>query len=67
MLDGQVELREGSRLVIRATDPAELNARLVGGGVQVREIARERRTLEQVVFEVTGHGTDRVPTDGGTS
>jgi ABC-2 type transport system ATP-binding protein len=67
MLDGQVELREGSRLVIRATDPAELNARLVGGGVQVREIAPERRTLEQVVFEVTGHGTDRVPTDGGTS
>jgi ABC-2 type transport system ATP-binding protein len=67
MLDGQIELREGSRLVIRATDPAELNARLVGGGVQVREIAPERRTLEQVVFEVTGHGTDRVPTDGGTS
>jgi ABC-2 type transport system ATP-binding protein len=67
MLDGQVELREGSRLVIRAADPAELNARLVGGGVQVREIAPERRTLEQVVFEVTGHGTDRVTTDGGTS
>jgi ABC-2 type transport system ATP-binding protein len=67
MLDGQVELRDGSRLVIRATDPAELNARLVGGGVQVREIAPERRTLEQVVFEVTGHGTDRVTTDGGTS
>ena len=66
MLDGQVELREGSRLVIRAADPAELNARLVGGGVQVREIAPERRTLEQVVFEVTGHGTDRVTTDGGT-
>jgi ABC-2 type transport system ATP-binding protein len=67
MLDGQVELRDGSRLVIRAPDPAELNARLVGGGVQVREIAPERRTLEQVVFEVTGHGTDRVPTNGGTS
>jgi ABC-2 type transport system ATP-binding protein len=67
MLDGQVELREGSRLVIRAPDPAELNARLVGGGVQVREIAPERRTLEQVVFEVTGHGTDRVATDGGAS
>jgi hypothetical protein len=35
--------------------------------VQVREIAPERRTLEQVVFEVTGHGTDRVTTDGGAS
>jgi ABC-2 type transport system ATP-binding protein len=67
MLDGQVELRDGSRLVIRAPDPAELNARLVGGGVQVREIAPERRTLEQVVFEVTGHGADRVATDGGAS
>ncbi len=67
MLNGQVELRDGSRLVIRAPDPAELNARLVGGGVQVREIAPERRTLEQVVFEVTGHGADRIATDGGTS
>jgi ABC-type multidrug transport system ATPase subunit len=60
MLDGQVELREGSRLVVRAADPAALNARLVGGGVQVREIGLERRTLEQIVFEVTGHGADRV-------
>jgi ABC-2 type transport system ATP-binding protein len=63
MLDGQVEVREGSRLVIRAADPAELNARLVGGGVQVREINLERRTLEQVVFEVTGHGSDRLDDD----
>ena len=63
MLDGQVELREGSRLVIRAADPAELNARLVGGGVAVREINLERRTLEQVVFEVTGHGSDRLGSD----
>jgi ABC-2 type transport system ATP-binding protein len=60
MLDGQVEVREGSRLVIRAADPAALNARLVGGGVQVREIGLERRTLEQIVFEVTGQGSDRI-------
>jgi ABC-2 type transport system ATP-binding protein len=60
MLDGRVELRDGSRLVVRAADPAALNAQLVGGGVQVREIGPERRTLEQVVFEVTGHGADRV-------
>ncbi|HEX4725636.1 MAG TPA: ABC transporter ATP-binding protein [Pseudonocardiaceae bacterium] len=63
MLDGQVEVREGSRLVIRAADPAALNARLVGGGVAVREINLERRTLEQVVFEVTGHGSDRLADD----
>jgi len=60
MLDGQVELREGSRLVIRSADPAELNAQLVKGGIHVREISAERRTLEQIVFEVTGHGSDRV-------
>jgi ABC-2 type transport system ATP-binding protein len=60
LLDGTVELREGSRLVVRAADPAELNSRLVGGGVQVRGIGVQRRTLEQVVFEVTGDGGDRV-------
>ena len=60
MLDGQVEMREGTRLVVRAPDPAALNERLVRGGVQVREIGAERRTLEQVVFDVTGHGSDRV-------
>jgi len=60
LLDGEVEVRDGSRLVIRSDDPAGLNARLVGGGVPVREIGAERRTLEQVVFELTGDGSDRV-------
>src|SRR6266568_2669908 len=67
MLDGQVEVRDGSRLVVRSADAAQLNARLVGGGVQVREIGPERRTLEQVVFEVTGHGSDRVDDGSGSS
>ena len=60
LLDGQVESHDGNRLVIRSEDPAELNARLVGGGVPVREIGIQRRTLEQVVFELTGDGSDRV-------
>lgn len=63
LLDGQVELREGSRLVIRSDDAAALNSTLVSGGVRVREIAVQRTTLEQVVFTVTGDGSDRVKGD----
>src|SRR5205823_9156215 len=59
LLDGQVEQQDGTRLVVRAGDPAELNARLVAGGIRVREIGPERRGLEQVVLELTGHGSDR--------
>jgi len=53
LLDGQVDLREGERLVVRGSDPAELNRLLVDGGVRVRELAAERRGLEQVVLEAT--------------
>jgi ABC-type multidrug transport system ATPase subunit len=60
LLDGRVEDRVGTRLLVRADDAAELNARLVGGGIAVREIGVERRTLEQIVLDVTGDGTDRV-------
>jgi ABC-2 type transport system ATP-binding protein len=60
LLDGGVEARDGHRLVIRGTDPAELNARLVAAGVRVAELAPERRTLEDVVLSVTGAGSDRV-------
>ena len=63
LLDGQVEQREGSRLVIRSDDAAALNSTLVSGGVRVREIAVQRTTLEQVVFTVTGDGSDRVKGD----
>jgi hypothetical protein len=58
-LDGQVEGRSGSDLVVRAADPAELNARLVGAGVRVRSLIQQRRTLEDVVLEVTGAGSDQ--------
>ena len=53
LLDGRVDLREGERLVVRGSDPAELNRLLVDGGVRVRELAPERRGLEQVVLEAT--------------
>jgi ABC-2 type transport system ATP-binding protein len=60
LLDGGVEARDGDRLVIRATDTAELNARLVATGIRVHELGPERRSLEEVVHERTGAGGDRV-------
>jgi ABC-2 type transport system ATP-binding protein len=59
LLDGQLEAREGERLFVRHADPAGLNALLVQGGVRVAAINPERRSLEQVVLDVTGAGSDR--------
>ncbi|MGW4063394.1 ABC transporter ATP-binding protein [Amycolatopsis sp. NPDC004747] len=59
VLDGQLEARDGDRLVIRHADPAALNALLVEAGVRVTSIHAEQRTLEQVVLDVTGPGSDR--------
>jgi ABC-2 type transport system ATP-binding protein len=59
VLDGQLEARVGDRLVIRHDDPAALNALLVEAGVRVTSIHAEQRTLEQVVLDVTGPGSDR--------
>jgi ABC-2 type transport system ATP-binding protein len=64
LLDGQLEARDGERLIVRHADPAELNALLVQGGVRVAAINPERRSLEQVVLDVTGAGSDRF--DGRT-
>jgi ABC-type multidrug transport system ATPase subunit len=63
LLDGRVGERAGDRLVVACDDPAKLNLRLVSAGVRVRELAPERRTLEEVVLAATGAGSDRV---GGT-
>jgi ABC-type multidrug transport system ATPase subunit len=60
LLNGQVTEHDGERLVIRHPDPAELNALLVSQGVRVSAIAEQRRSLEQVVLDVTGHGSDRI-------
>jgi ABC-type multidrug transport system ATPase subunit len=58
-LDGLVEHRDGADLVVRSIDPAELNARLVGAGVPVRSLIVQRRTLEEIVLDLTGTGSDQ--------
>jgi len=65
LLDGQVVSRDGDRLLIRHTDAAVLNTLLVGEGVRVSAIGEERQSLEDVVLDVTGHGSDRFGTNGG--
>jgi ABC-2 type transport system ATP-binding protein len=60
LLDGDLQSRDGDRLVVRAADPAELNARLVGHGIRISELAEERRTLEEVVLAATTGSSDRV-------
>jgi ABC-2 type transport system ATP-binding protein len=60
LLDGRVEERDGRRLVVRHPAPAELNAQLVAAGVPVAGIAAERRSLEQVMLELTTTSADRV-------
>ncbi len=62
-LDGRVVGRAGDRLTVRHDDAATLNVRLVAAGIRVAELVPERRTLEQVVLERTGHGADRVDAD----
>jgi ABC-type multidrug transport system ATPase subunit len=65
VLDGRVVHRDGDLVVVRADDPAALNARLVAAGVAVHELTALRRTLEQVVLELTGPSADRVDRPGG--
>ena len=60
LLDGRVEGRDGHRLTVRHADPGELNAELVGAGLQVTEIGPERRSLEQIVLDATTTSSDRV-------
>jgi ABC-2 type transport system ATP-binding protein len=60
MLNGELITRDGEQLLVRHADPAALNARLVGAGLRIASITEQRRTLEQVVLDVTGAGSDRV-------
>jgi ABC-2 type transport system ATP-binding protein len=60
LLDGQVVSRDGEHLVVRHPDPAGLNATLVRAGIRVSAIGERRRSLEEVVLELTGHGSDRI-------
>jgi ABC-2 type transport system ATP-binding protein len=60
LLDGQVERRDGEQLLVRYSDAATLNARLVGAGLRVSSIGPQQRTLEEIVLAVTGSGSDQV-------
>jgi ABC-type multidrug transport system ATPase subunit len=60
LLDGRVETRDGAELVVRDDDAAALNARLVGEGLRVAEIRPERRSLEQLMLELTSAGSDQL-------
>jgi len=53
LLDGRVESRDGDQLIVRADDPASLNALLVHQGIRVSQLALERRSLEQTVLQLT--------------
>jgi ABC-type multidrug transport system ATPase subunit len=66
-LDGLVEGRNGTDLVVRSADAAELNARLVAAGVPVRSLVTQRRSLEEIVLEVTGAGSDQFSVRGADS
>jgi len=60
LLDGQVEHRDGQRLLVCHADAAALNTRLVGAGLRVRSIGAQQRTLEDIVLSVTGTGSDQI-------
>jgi ABC-type multidrug transport system ATPase subunit len=61
LLNGTVERREGSSLLVRCDDPAALNARLVGAGLSVTSLTPHAHTLEEVVLSVTSAGSDQIP------
>ena len=61
LLGADVEEADANRIVVAEPDAAQLNALLVAHGVAVTEIAPERRTLEQIVLDLTGPGSDRIP------
>jgi ABC-2 type transport system ATP-binding protein len=60
VLDGRVLHSDGERLLVRGGNAAQLNAMLVAAGIPVSELAPERRSLEDVVLELTGTSADRV-------
>jgi ABC-2 type transport system ATP-binding protein len=54
LLGPTVASRVSDQLLVRAEDPARLNAYLVGEGVRVDEIGSYRRSLEEIVLEAEG-------------
>jgi ABC-2 type transport system ATP-binding protein len=60
LLDGRVTSVEGSEVLVRHDDPAELNALLVKEDIRVTSIGARLRTLEEVVLDATSASADRV-------
>src|SRR4051812_7497124 len=60
LLDGRVVAVDGTRVVVRGQDPAEVNALLVGAGVPVTGLGLDRPTLEEVVLAAAGTSPDRM-------
>jgi ABC-2 type transport system ATP-binding protein len=60
VLDGRVEHRDGDLLSVREDQPDRLAGLLVERGVRLTGLRVERRSLEQVVLDLTGPGSDRV-------
>lgn len=60
LLDGQVVSSDGSSVLVRHDDPAELNALLVSKDVRVTSLGVVKRSLEDVVLEATSTSSDRV-------
>jgi ABC-2 type transport system ATP-binding protein len=60
LLDGQIEAHDSDSLLIRVSDGADLNRRLVEAGVRVTELAPERLALEDIVLAATSAGSDRI-------
>ena len=60
LLDGRITARDGDRLMVTAPDAALLNSQLVTAGMRIAELRSEVRSLEDVVLEVSGPGSDRL-------
>jgi ABC-type multidrug transport system ATPase subunit len=58
LLDGRVEHRDGSALIVRHDDAAALNETLVSGGIRVASLTPQLQSLEDLVLSVTGSGSD---------
>jgi ABC-2 type transport system ATP-binding protein len=66
-LDGRVTAIDGQRVLVRGSDPAEVNALLVAAGVPVTGLALDRPTLEQVVLRSAARSADRVDAAPGVA
>ena len=59
LLGRAVGARDGDQLLVVGSDPAALNAQLVGAGIRVEHLVVERHHLEDVVLAAAGPAGDR--------